>query len=63
MKQLTHYVMYTTNKERDLALGDKLLFRFEDMIDVREALNQCIIKENNNKQYALFPHRYRVFKE
>lgn len=63
MKQLTHYVMYTTNKERDLALGDKLMFRFEDMIDVREALNQCIIKENNNKQYALFPHRYRVFKE
>ena len=63
MKQVTHYVIYTTNKERDLCLGDKLTFRFEDMIDVREALSKCIIKEKDNKSYALFPNRYRVFKD
>lgn len=64
MKQVTHFVIYTTNKETDLVLGDKLFFRFEDMIDVREAFKLSIIKQNaEGKQYALFPNRYRKFHE
>lgn len=35
--QLTHYVIYTTNIERNLKLNDVLTFEFEDMMTVKEA--------------------------
>lgn len=63
LKQLTHFVIYTTNKERDLKIGDKLVFRFEDMINVHDALDQCIIKQNEGRHYCLFPNRHRIFKD
>ena len=64
MNQLTHYVIYTTNKENDLFIGDELKFKFEDMISVQDALKQCIMKQGRNgDSYASFPNRYRKFKD
>lgn len=61
-KMLTHFVIYSTNKETDLTIGDELTFKFEDMIDVETALSECIIKTNpkNGTQYALFPPRNKT---
>lgn len=64
MKEVTHYVIYTTNKEKDLQVGDVLTFKFEDMIDVKEA-HKLSFKLQNSKgeDFSLFPPRYRFFKD
>ena len=64
MNQLTHFVTYITNKEDNLQIGDKLYFKFEDMIDVREALSiSKTMVSKDGGTYMLFPNRYRKFGE
>ena len=46
MNQLTHIVAYSQNIEHDYKEGQKLYFKFEGMLPLREAIKRSTIKES-----------------